>query len=138
MYLNYFKQECANRNITNVKFINGIAETAEFPENYFDLIYSRLVIGFVPDADLFIEKLSRALAPGGTIAIEDYAFNGLFLYPTGGDYEKVSPAVMKFWESEGGDLCIAPRIPAIFKKHGIKLTDFHPNSIAGGPDSGIF
>ena len=45
---------------------------------------------------------------------------------------------MKFWESEGGDLCIAPRIPAIFKKHGIKLIDFHPNCIAGGPETGIF
>jgi ubiquinone/menaquinone biosynthesis C-methylase UbiE len=138
MYLNYFKQECEKRKIKNVKFINGTAETAKIPENYFDIIYSRWVIGFVPDPDLFIEKLAASLAPGGVIAIEDYAFNRLLLYPTGGDYEKVSLAVMEFWKLNGGDLCIAARIPAIFKKLGIKLIDFHPNCIAGGPDTGIF
>lgn len=138
MYLNYFRQECEKRNIKNAKFINGTAETAKLPQNYFDFIYSRWVIGFVPNPDLFIEKLAGSLAPGGVIAIEDYAFTRLFLYPQGGDYEKASPAVMKFWQSQGGDLCIAPRIPAIFQKHGLKLIDFHPNCIAGGPETGIF
>ncbi len=138
MYLNYFRSECEKHGRGNVKFMNGTAENAELPENYYDLIYSRWVIGFVPDPDLFVAKLAKSLKPGGVIAIEDYALDRLFLYPKTERYRKVSPAAMEFWKSEGGDLCIAPRIPAIYKKHGIELVEFHPNCIAGGPASGIF
>jgi ubiquinone/menaquinone biosynthesis C-methylase UbiE len=138
VFLNYFSSEADKRGWHNVKFVNGTAEAAPLPGNYFDFIFSRGVIGFVPDPDLFISKLIESLAPGGIIAIEDYAFNRLFLYPKTKSYEQISPAAMKFWESEGGDLCIAPRIPSIYKKHGLELMEFHPNCIAGGPESGIF
>jgi ubiquinone/menaquinone biosynthesis C-methylase UbiE len=139
MYLNYFKNYCSKKNINNVKFISGTVETSpDLPENYYNLIFARWVIGFVPDPDLFIAKLSKSLAPGGIIAFEDYAFHGLYLYPRSGNYEKVSPAALEYWQLTGGDLCIAPRIPAIFKKYGLELVEFKPNSIAGSPGSGIF
>ncbi len=138
LYLNFFKAESDKHGRKNVKFINGTAETAKLPEKYYDLIYSRWVIGFVADPDLFIANMAKSLKSGGVIAIEDYAFDRLFLYPKTERYAKASPAAMKFWESEGGDLCIAPRIPAIYKKHGIEPVEFHPNCIAGSPGSGIF
>jgi len=138
MYLNYFKNYCSENNLQNVKFINGTVESSELPENYYNLIFARWVIGFVSDPDLFISKLRKSLAPGGIIAFEDYAFHGLYLYPRGGNYEKISRAVQEYWKLTGGDLCIAPRIPAIFKKYGIEIIEFKPNSIAGWPGSGIF
>ena len=138
MYINYFKNHSRENNIQNVKFINCVVESSQLPNNYYDLIFARWVIGFVPDPDMFISKLSKSLAPGGIIAFEDYAFHGLYLYPRGGDYENISPAVQEYWKLTGGDLCIAPRIPAIFKKYGIELIEFKPNSIAGSPGSGIF
>ena len=40
---------------------------------------------------IYLLKIGKSLAPGGIIAIEDYAFNGLFLYPRKGrDYESIS------------------------------------------------
>lgn len=138
MYVGYFADKCSELGYSNMKYIHGTAEEAKLPENYYDLIFSRWVIGFVPDPDAFTSNLVKSLAPGGVLAIEDYAFNRLLLYPTGGPYERISEAVMKYWKTEGGDLQIAARIPAIYKKHGLELIDFKPNSIAGGPDTGIF
>ncbi len=135
MYLDYFRKDCK---AANVKFIHGTAETSELPQNYYNLIFSRWVIGFVPDPELFIKKLASSLAPGGILAIQDYAFHGLYLYPRGGDYEKLSPAVMEYWKLTGGDLCIAPKLPIIFKKYGLEVTEFQPNSLSGGPGSGVF
>ena len=138
MYLDHFKRFADKSGWKNAKAINGTVETTSLPENYFDLIFSRWVIGFVPDPELFISKLARSLKPGGIIAIEDYAFHGLNLYPRGGDYEKLPPYVMEYWKSTGGDLRIAERIPAMFKKLGFEIEIYKPNSIAGNPGSGIF
>ena len=138
MYLNYFKKYSHEKGWQNTKYILSNAESADLEENYYDLIFARWVIGFVPDPELFISNLKKALAPGGIIAFQDYAFHGLYLYPRGGAYEELSLAVQEYWKYTGGDLSIAVRIPAIFKKLGLKLADYRPNSIAGSPGSGIF
>lgn len=138
LYLDHFKNYAADKGWKNTKAINGIAETAELPENYYDLIFARWVIGFVPDPELFISKLMKALKPGGIIALQDYAFDRLLLYPQGGDYDKLSPYAEEYWKSTGGDLKIATRVPAIYKKLGLKLVDYKPNSLAGNPGSGVF
>jgi ubiquinone/menaquinone biosynthesis C-methylase UbiE len=138
MYLNYFKQYCSKQGWGNVKFIQSDVENADLPENYYDLIFARWVIGFNPDPALFISKLKESLSPGGIIAFQDYAFHGLYLYPRGGAYEKLAGAVEAYWKYSGGDISIAPKIPGIFKKIGIELIEYKPNSLAGGPGSGVF
>ena len=138
MYLNYFKKNCNEKHWTNIKYILSDVENADLPENYYDLIFARWVIGFVPDPELFISKLKKSLKPGGIIAFQDYAFHGLFLYPRGGQYDNLSPAVEAYWKYTDGDLSIAVKIPLIFKKLGIELLEYKPNSLAGGPDTGIF
>ncbi len=138
MYLKYFEKHCNERQWTNIKYILNDVENSNLPENYYDLIFARWVIGFVPDPEMFISKLIKAMKPGGVIAFQDYAFHGLFLYPRGGAYENLSQAVEAYWKYTGGDLSIAVKIPFIFKKLGIELLEYKPNSIAGGPDTGIF
>ncbi len=138
MFLNYFRKVCQREEIKNIKFILSKVEDAALPDNYFDLVYARWVIAFAADAEYFIEKLKKALAPGGTIALQDYAFQGLHLYPRGGDYEKLAPAVEAYYKYTGGNISVASEIPRIFKKLGIELTEYRPVSLAGGPESGIF
>lgn len=138
LYLDHFRKHTLENKWQNTRTILGTAEAAELPENYYDLIFARWVIGFVPEPEKFVKCLSCALKPGGIIALQDYAFHGLNLYPQGGDYEMLSPAVENYWKLTGGDLRIAARVPAIFEKLGLKLTEFKPNSLAGGPASGVF
>lgn len=137
-FLDHFKRYSEEKGWKNTKAIHGDAETAKLPENYYDVIFARWVIGFVPDPELFISKLMKALKPGGIIALQDYAFDRLLLYPQGGDYDKLSPYAEAYWKYNGGDLKIAVRIPSIFKKLGLKLEMYHPNSLAGSPESTIF
>src|SRR4030095_11455727 len=138
MYLDYFKNYSQEKGWQNTKYISGTAEDTELDENHYDLIFARWVISFVPDPEKFINNLKKALAPGGIIAFQDYAFHGLYLYPQGGGYERLSKAVQSYWKYTGGDLTIAVRIPSILKNSGLQLLDYKPNSIAGSPGSGIF
>lgn len=138
IYLNHFKNYSIQNKWLNAKAVLGTAENAELPENYYDLVFSRWVIGFVPDPELFISKLVKTLKPGGIIALEDYAFHGLNLIPRGGAYEKLPQYVTEYWKISGGDLRIAERIPGIFKKLGLEQIVYKPNAIAGSSSSGIF
>ena len=138
MYLHYLKNECESNNISNIKYLHGSAETVELPENYFNLIFVRWVIGFVPDPELFVKKLTTSLAKGGVIAIQDYSYEGLALYPRGGAFEKMANAVRAYWRHGGGDPYIAVRLPKIFKENNLELINYKPNCLAGGPTSGVY
>src|SRR5437016_3137971 len=98
MYLNYFKEFSLKQGWKNVKFVRGTAENSTLPDNYFDLIFARWVIGFVADAELFVNTLKKYLKPGGIIAFQDYAFEGLYLYPRSRKYENLGPAAEQYWK----------------------------------------
>jgi ubiquinone/menaquinone biosynthesis C-methylase UbiE len=138
LFISHAKAYAKEKGITNFKFINDKVENTELPEGYYDLIFARWVIAFVPDAELFLSKLVNALAPGGIIAIQDYAYEGISLYPRGGAFEGIPDAVRKYYRSNGGDPYITASLPAMFKNLGMKLIDFTPNCLAGGPNSGVY
>ncbi|HEV8537790.1 MAG TPA: hypothetical protein VGR15_02605, partial [Bacteroidota bacterium] len=98
---------------------------------------ARWVIGFVSDPEKFLMPLFEALRPGGIIALQDYVYEGLSLFPRGGAFEGMADAVRAYWRSGGGDPYIAARIPIIFKNHEVRLKEFTPNVLAGGPESGV-
>ena len=136
-YLDHFKDEADKRGLKNINYVNGTAETAVLPKDHYDLIFVRWVIGFVPDPEKFIVNLLPSLKKGGVIAIQDYLYSGLGLYPKGGAFDNALDMVIKHWAVSGGDAFVAAKIPAIFRKHGVELVDYSPQCLAGGPDSDV-
>jgi ubiquinone/menaquinone biosynthesis C-methylase UbiE len=65
-------------------FQYALMETAELPENSFDLVYSSMVMEHVADPDAFLSALHRCLKPGGVY---------LFLTPNA---QSFVPCVTKF------------------------------------------
>src|SRR5256885_1437423 len=136
-YLWSFKSESQNRGWKNIRFIHGTAETAALPKEEFDLIYVRWVICFVPDAEKFIANLLPSLKKGGIIAIQDYLYSGLGLYPKGGAFDNALETVVRHWKMNGGDAFIAARIPTIFRELGLELIDYSPHCKASGPTGDV-
>ncbi len=136
-YLEYFKEYSTSQRWTNISFYHGTAETADLPKEYYDLIFVRWVIGFVSDPEQFIANLLLSLKPGGVIAIQDYLYSGLGLYPKGGAFDGALEMVIRHWATGGGDAFIAAKIPTIFREHRVSLIDYSPHCLAGGPDSEV-
>jgi len=137
-YTEYLKSEINSRGWKNVKVINARLEESVLPKNYYDLIFSRWVIGFVPDAEKFLRRCLGALKPSGTIAIQDYNYEGLSLFPKGGAFDMMPEKVKEYYRSDGGDPFVAAVIPRIFRKNNLGLTEYSPVCLAGGPESGVF
>ncbi|NOS84007.1 MAG: methyltransferase domain-containing protein [Ignavibacteria bacterium] len=138
MYVNYARDYAKENNIPNMKVVHGTVETAELPREYYDVIFARWVISFVPDADTFLEKLFASLKPGGIIAFMDYAYEGLALFPKGGAFDKMADAVRAYWVHGGGDPYIGARLPKMFRERNIDMKEYYPVAQCGGPSSGVF
>jgi len=138
MFLAWFRDVIARSGWKNVHARTGTAEGAELPAGYFDLVFVRWVIAFVPDAEAFLAPLVRALKPGGLIAIQDYYYEGLSLFPRGGAFDRMPDVVRAYYKSGGGDAYVTGRLPRLFRTLGLELADFSPHQLAGRPGSGPF
>jgi len=136
-YLDRLKEQVTERGWTNVKFIQSTAEDAPLPARCYDLIFTRWVIAYVPDPEKFLVRLIGSLRPGGIIALQDYYYEALSLFPRGGAWDRMPDVVRAFYRSSGGDAYVTAKLPAIFRKHGLQLLDFTPTCLAGGPTSGV-
>ncbi len=136
-FLDWSRKEMLRRHWSNIKFVLATAEEAQLPPQYYDLIFVRWVIAFVADPEKFLTRLIASLAPGGVIAFQDYYYEGLSVYPRGGAFDNMPRVARAYYGSVGGDPYVTGRMPAWFKKHGVKLVDFTPHSRAGGPESDI-
>lgn len=137
VYLDWFRQQTEGKLSTPVKLLRGYVEEVSLPERYYDFIFVRWVIAFVPRPENFLKRLIKSLRPGGIIAFQDYYYEGLSLFPKGGPFDRVPDLVRAYYHSVGGDPYVTGKIPAWFRKHGVKLIDYTPNSLAGGNNSKI-
>ncbi len=144
MYLKYFDGQMkekasanSNRTPNNYHLLNGTVETVDLPENHYDFIFVRWVIAFVDEPEIFLQRLLKALKPKGIIAIQDYYYEGLSLYPRGGAFEGVADAVRQYYYSVGGNPYVTGEIPAWFRKHDIDLIDYTPTARSGDNNSDL-
>lgn len=136
-YRQRLASEVGHRGWKNVKILEGKAEDSELPGEQYDLIFSRWVMSFVPDPKRFLSRLSRALRPGGVIALEDYYYEGLSLYPRGGAFDRMADVVREYYRRGGGDPYVTGELPAIFRDQGLRLLEYSPVCLSGGPGSGV-
>ena len=136
-YLDWLGKKIATKGWNNVKLVQGTAEDASLPTRHYDLVFVRWVVAFVPNPEQFLARLFPALRVGGIMAVQDYYYEGLSLYPQGSSWDAMPAIVRAYYRSGGGDSYVTAKIPAIFKKYGLDLVDLTPTCLAGGPTSGV-
>jgi len=137
LYREWLARECKRRRWTNVRPMEGTAESATPPHHHFNLVFVRWVVAFVPDPERFLRPLIQSLKRNGVLALMDYWYEGLSLYPRGGAFDGAADVVRKYYHSGGGDPYVTGKLPEIFRSNGLSVIDFTPTQLAGGPDSDI-
>jgi SAM-dependent methyltransferase len=136
-YLEQARKEATAKGFTDIRFIQGKVEETPLPENEYDLVFSRWVLSFAPDPEKFLLPLVASLKPGGVIAVQDYYYEGLSLWPTGGAFDNMADVVRAYYHAAGGDPYVTGKLPGLFQAQGVDLLEFSPHSLAGGPQSPI-
>ena len=108
---------------------------ADLPANTYDLIFARWVFLFLPDPAAHVKLLARALKPGGRLAIQEYHRDTFTLVPRPDEWNDFITADKALFASQGGDVNIGVRMPALMESAGLEVTSIEQTTKAGHPGS---
>jgi ubiquinone/menaquinone biosynthesis C-methylase UbiE len=94
-------------------FIVGDAETLDYPDNYFDVVFSNSVFHWFLNKLSALKEMYRVLKPGGTVALR---FNG-------GDFMKEGFEIFIRLEEQYPEFSMSPSWKEIRKHHSMSLED---------------
>ncbi len=106
-----------------VEILEADVTTMELPVTQFDVIHARLLLEHLPDPAAIVTRLASALAPEGTLVIEDYDWSG-FGFEGGDDLNvRVTEALLDFMTRAGFDRTFGRRLVGLLTTAG--LTPVH-------------
>ncbi len=108
---------------------------AKLPRNTYDLIFARWVFLFLPNPEAHLRRLVAALKPGALLAIEDYSRETLRMVPQPPEWTDFMLADLAFFASQGGDANIGGRLPSLYEKAGLTVTEVTPTIKIARPGS---
>jgi SAM-dependent methyltransferase len=110
----------------------------QLPRAHYDVIFARWVFLFLPDPAARVRQLTRALKPGGRLAVEDYQRETFRMIPLPDTWERFLAADRAFFETQGGNASIGARLPALFAKAGLDVVAITPTVRSGHPGSPVW
>jgi SAM-dependent methyltransferase len=123
---------------SNVEFRITELERAELDAGAFDVVYLRWVLSFVREPARVLERLARALAPGGRIVVHDYNHEGISLFPDSAGFRAAIRATRAWYARAGGDTFVSGLLPRHLRAAGLEVVEHLPRVLCGGPDSPAF
>lgn len=108
---------------------------ADLTPNSYDLIFARWVFLFLPDPAAHVKQLARALKPGGRLAVQDYHRDTFMLVPRPAEWDDFIAADRAFFASQGGNVSIGVRLPAMMEAAGLRVTSIEQTTKDGHPGS---
>jgi SAM-dependent methyltransferase len=111
---------------------------APLPRQHYDLVFARWVFLFLPEPEEHVRKLVRSLRPGGRIALQDYHRETWALVPRPPEWADFLAADHAFFATQGADASVGDRLPAIFRRAGLRLLETVPTLMFGGPGSPVW
>ena len=113
------KEDAKAARLRNVEFQQQDARACSWRDK-FDVAYARFLISHLNEPENCLAAMLEACVPGGTIVIEDTDFAGSFCYPACAAYERYKELYQELVRRMGGDSNIGPRLPAMFRRAGIR------------------
>ena len=129
---------CARDGFGAGRFFETDLAAAPLPRAHYDVIFARWVFLFLPDPEAHLRRLVRALKPGGRIALQDYHRETFALVPRPGEWVDFMAADRAFFASQGGDVSIGGRLPALYRAAGLDVTEIMPTIKTGRPGSAVW
>jgi SAM-dependent methyltransferase len=93
----------------------------ELPEGEFDVVHTRLLLEHLPGRDAALDRLVRALRPGGWLVVEDYDWTGFGFDPAAALETRAATAILTFMANAGFDQTYGRRLTSSLAERG--LTD---------------
>jgi SAM-dependent methyltransferase len=108
--------------LPNAEALQQDVQELDVGEGLFDGAWSRWVLCFVPDPQRVVDRVARALKPGGRFVVQDYYnYATMVIAPKSDIVRKVVSAVDASWRMHGGDPDVGCRLPGMFERAGLRV-----------------
>jgi SAM-dependent methyltransferase len=104
--------------LTNVVFRCG--DVTDLDESGYDIVFARYLLSHVADPVLVVERMVRALKPGGTAIVEDTDFSGCLCRPPSTAYDRYVALYRETVCRRGGNADLGPRLPTLLAEAGLQ------------------
>jgi SAM-dependent methyltransferase len=126
-FVEFMRQRAASLRVDNLEAVAADVQDMSLPAAAVDVAYARWVLCFVPRPEAVIERVARALKPGGVFAVQDYInWAALTLSPPSDAFLRVMPSVGKSWRERGGDPAVGQRLPSLMAAAGLEVEEIRP------------
>ncbi len=138
-FLSSLRALVAARGLHNVHVHQADATALAFPPDHFDGVFARWVLCFTPDPAAVLAAVARVLAPGGRLAVLDYAnYEAFSMAPGSEAIDRVFRATTESVRRHGGDFEIARRLPTLMRDAGLEVESIEPVVRVGRPGSALW
>lgn len=135
-FLAFLRAERERLGLGWIEVVHGRAEELDLPPGSIDVAYTRWLLSWVPDARAVLERVARALAPGGAAVLQEYVdWAAMRLLPRSAVHDEVVAACMRGWAEGGATIDVGELVPGIAADLGLHVEHLRPNGRAGGVGS---
>ncbi len=102
-------------------------------------IWSRWIYAFVPEPRRLLERAARALRPGGTMVLHEYAdYRSWRLSPASEAFDRFVAEVMASWRANGGEPDVGLDLPRWLGELGFEVRALTPLQDAARPHDHVW
>jgi ubiquinone/menaquinone biosynthesis C-methylase UbiE len=123
-------QEAIQRNVANprLKFVRGDAQAMQLPSDAFDLVYSRMLLQYLPEKSRAVAEMVRVCRPGGTVFLQDLDGQLLWHYPEDSGMQRAVERVMTALAPTGFDPFVGRKLFWLASNAGLKKVEVNVES----------
>lgn len=112
-----------NRGLEQLEFLCGDAQAMEFPEDRFDLVYSRMLLQYLKDKREAVNEMVRVCRPGGTVLLQDLDGQLLWHYPEDPALQATVEKVVGALATTGFDPFVGRKLFSLAHQAGLENID---------------
>jgi SAM-dependent methyltransferase len=129
------------RQAQSLQFFRGDVQALQFESGTFDVVYSRMLLQYVPDKEKAVAEMVRVCKPGGTVLMQDLDGQLVWHYPEDALIQQTATRVLTSLQPRGFDPFVGRKLFWFARNAGldnvrVKVECYH--LIAGPIDPALF
>jgi SAM-dependent methyltransferase len=122
LFLDALREGARHRGLVNIEVVESDLADFQWPDRQCDAVWSRWCLSFVPDPELILSGVDRALKSNGIFVSQEYVdYRTMKITPSDPIFDAFVDAVEASWRHFQGDPNVGCRFPAAFASLGWAL-----------------
>jgi ubiquinone/menaquinone biosynthesis C-methylase UbiE len=133
-YIQFLQNDALNHDLP-IEAIEADFDDMDLADESLDGMYCRWAMAWIPNPEEILQKVSKALKPGGKMVLHEYYdWSTHQTQPNMPSLSRAIAACLKSFKEQPGDIDVGRHLPQMLSNMGMKVTSIRPMSKLARPD----